>query len=99
DACALVLFGYPFHPQGKPDSLRTPHLYQLQTPTLIVQGSRDALGSFDEVQGYDLPAAISQEWLADGDHDFKPRKRSGFTHHQHLQAAAEAALTFIRKHT
>jgi predicted alpha/beta-hydrolase family hydrolase len=41
----LVCLGYPFHPPGQPDRLRTAHLRELRTPTLIVQGTRDALGS------------------------------------------------------
>jgi len=31
----LVCLGYPFHPPGKPDRLRTEHLRDLRTPTLI----------------------------------------------------------------
>src|SRR5712691_2037708 len=37
----LVCLGYPFHPPGKPQQLRTKHLAALRTPTLIVQGERD----------------------------------------------------------
>ena len=31
---ALICLGYPFHPVGKTDRLRTEHLRTLQTPTL-----------------------------------------------------------------
>ena len=41
----LVLLGYPLHPPGQPDKLRTAHLPTLRTPTLVVQGSRDEFGS------------------------------------------------------
>src|SRR5687767_9027203 len=37
----LVCLGYPFHPPGQPHRLRTAHLRELRTPTLIVQGTRD----------------------------------------------------------
>src|SRR5262249_20310081 len=37
----LVCLGYPFHPPGKPQQLRTRHLQELKTPTLILQGERD----------------------------------------------------------
>jgi predicted alpha/beta-hydrolase family hydrolase len=37
----LVCLGYPFHPTGKPDQLRVAHLRSIQTPTLILQGTRD----------------------------------------------------------
>jgi uncharacterized protein len=41
----LLCLGYPFHPPGKPDQLRTRHLGDLKTPTLIVQGTRDVFGA------------------------------------------------------
>src|ERR1700712_983937 len=34
----LVCLGYPFHPPEKPGQLRTAHLVDLRTPTLICQG-------------------------------------------------------------
>jgi len=43
-AAALVCLGYPFHPPGKSDRLRTEHLRVLRTPTLICQGTRDTFG-------------------------------------------------------
>ena len=37
------------------------------TPTLILQGERDALGNREDVAGYDLSKAITVHWLGDGD--------------------------------
>ena len=70
----LLCLGYPFHPPGRPDSLRTQHLERLQTPTLICQGTRDEFGSDAEVSGYTLSDQIEILWLADGDHDLRPRR-------------------------
>ena len=95
-ARGLVCLGYPFHPPGKPEKLRTEHLTALRTPTLIVQGERDAFGSRDEVGGYDLSDAIRIHWLADGDHSFVPRKKSGHTTAGHLAAAAAVTAEFIQ---
>ncbi len=92
----LVCLGYPFHPQGKPEKLRTEHLAGLQTPTLIVQGTRDKLGSQAEVETYELLSAIDVLWLEDGDHDLKPQVKSGFTHDEHLQRTAEKITEFIK---
>src|SRR5690349_19117937 len=50
----LLCLGYPFHPVGKPDQLRTAHLAELQTPTLIVQGTRDPFGTREETARYKL---------------------------------------------
>lgn len=95
-ARGLVCLGYPFHPPGKPERLRTEHLAALRTPTLIVQGERDAFGSKGEVGGYDLSDAIRVHWLADGDHSFVPRKRSGHTADGHLAEAAATTAEFIQ---
>jgi predicted alpha/beta-hydrolase family hydrolase len=86
----LVCIGYPFHPPKKPDRLRTAHLERLDCPALIIQGTRDPLGSRQEVAGYRLDERIEIVWLEDGDHDLKPRKKSGETFEGHLAAAAQA---------
>lgn len=94
-ARGLVCLGYPFHPPGKPDRLRTAHLAGLTTPTLFVQGTRDALGNRDEIGGYELSPAIRVVFLEDGDHSFKPRVRSGRSLEQNLGEAIEAVATFV----
>ncbi|WP_312930623.1 alpha/beta family hydrolase [Stutzerimonas nitrititolerans] len=94
-ADALVCLGYPFYAAGKPDKPRVAHLAGLRTPTLIVQGERDALGDRASVTGYALSPAIQLHWLAAADHDLKPLKRSGLTHEQHLDDAASAVAAFI----
>ena len=94
----LVCLGYPFHPPGKPERLRTEHLAQLKSPTLIVQGTRDTLGNEEEVANYHLSPAIEVSWLQDGDHSFKPRKKSGFTEESHLQIATAAVAGFLLRH-
>lgn len=95
-ARALVCLGYPFHPPGTPERLRTRHLADLRTPTLIVQGTRDPFGRPEEVGGYALSEAIRIAWIEDGDHSFKPRARSGRTERQNLEDAVAAVLAFLR---
>jgi predicted alpha/beta-hydrolase family hydrolase len=90
----LVVLGYPFHPPGKPEVLRTAHLETLATPTLIVQGVRDPFGSRSEVEGYALSPSIAILWAGDGDHDLGPRGGSGFTRKGNLAAAADAVAAF-----
>ncbi|MDX8516387.1 alpha/beta hydrolase family protein [Mesorhizobium captivum] len=90
EIAGLVCLGYPFHPPGKPEQLRTKHLADLKTPTLIFQGTRDEFGTKEEVATYGLSAAIEVIWLEDGDHDLKPRKAiSGFSTADHLKTVAE----------
>lgn len=96
-ADALVCLGYPFYAVGKPDKPRVAHLAELRTPTLIVQGERDALGDRSRVASYELAETIRLHWLNAADHDLKPLKSSGFSHEQHLQAAAEAVAGFLSR--
>ncbi len=91
----LVCLGYPFHPPGKPERLRTKHLETLRTPALIVQGTRDALGSREDVAGYSLSTSIRIAWIEDGDHSFKPRKSSGRTEAQNLSQAIVRVQEFL----
>jgi predicted alpha/beta-hydrolase family hydrolase len=91
----LVCLGYPFHPMGKPEQLRTAHLADLAAPTLICQGDRDIMGSRAEVERYALSPAIRIEWAPDGDHDLKPRKASGHSFAENLAAAADAVAAAV----
>jgi predicted alpha/beta-hydrolase family hydrolase len=94
----LVCLGYPFHPPGKPEQLRTAHLAALKTPALICQGTRDIFGTRDEVAGYALSPSIELLWLEDGDHDLKPRKAvSGFSAADHMKSMALAVAAFAGK--
>lgn len=92
----LVCLGYPFHPVGKPQTLRVEHLRALKTPTLILQGERDPFGARAEVATYDLSPAIQVHWLADGDHSFKPRKSSGRSERENWQEAIEQIAHFVQ---
>ncbi|MBL6597290.1 MAG: dienelactone hydrolase family protein [Alphaproteobacteria bacterium] len=96
-ATSLVCLGYPFHPPGKPDRLRTEHLATMQTPTLILQGERDPFGTKAEVDGYDLADTIEVQWLGDGNHDLAPRKKSGRTHSQNLEEAVAGIIHCLSK--
>ena len=93
--CACL--GYPFHPPGKPESLRIDHLQTLSRPQLMVQGTRDAMGNKDEVDGYPLDSGIQWLWLDDGNHDLKPRKASGHTHEAHMANAASSVAAFVKQ--
>jgi len=93
-----VCLGYPFHPPGKPEKAegRMAHLLELKTPTLILQGARDTFGTIEQVPGLPLSKAIKVQWLEDGDHGFKPRKKSGRTEDQNWQEAIDAMDLFAR---
>lgn len=92
----LVCAGYPFHPPGSPEKLRVAHLEKLQTPALICQGERDPFGTAEEVASYALSPQIDPHWLPDGDHDFRPRRASGRTLADNIEAAADAIAAALR---
>jgi predicted alpha/beta-hydrolase family hydrolase len=92
----LVCLGYPFHPPGRPQQLRTAHLATLRTPTLVVQGTRDPFGGREEVGAYRLSLAIRIAWIEDGDHGFAPRRASGRTRAQNVADAVAAVAGFVR---
>ena len=46
----LLLMSYPLHPPGKPAQLRTQHFFNLHTPALFVQGTRDPFGTIEEIE-------------------------------------------------
>ncbi len=79
DLAGLVFLGYPLHPPGRPDRLRSAHLREVKAPMLFVQGSRDTFGTPTELQ----PIISQLEPPADlfvvegGDHSFKVPKSAG----------------------
>ncbi|MCS5706151.1 MAG: alpha/beta family hydrolase [Cyanobacteriota bacterium] len=96
DVAGCLCLGYPFHPPGKPQQLRTEHLAELRTPTLILQGERDTFGRREEVETYPLSPQVQVEWLTAGDHSFKPTKSSGLSEADNWQAAVAQADRFMR---
>ena len=92
----VACLGFPFHPAGTPEKLRTDHFDDVGLPQLIIQGTRDPLGSQSDVDGYSLPKCIQWLWLDDGDHNLKPRIKSGFNYEQHLQKTIVHLANFVK---
>ncbi len=91
----VLCFGYPFHPPGKPDKLRTSHLDAVTCPMLVMQGERDPFGTMADVAQYALPQSVELHWAVAGNHDLVPSARSGLTADDNWTAAADAAARFI----
>ncbi|MFN6132257.1 MAG: alpha/beta family hydrolase [Synechococcaceae cyanobacterium] len=92
-----VCLGYPFHPPGKPDQLRTAHLASLRSPLLILQGERDSFGKRSEVEGYVLSERVELGWIPGGDHSFKPNRASGLEERGAWALAVAHADDFLRR--
>ncbi len=93
----LIAIGYPFHPIGKPDNLRLAPIQASSHPMLIIQGERDKLGNRAEIEGYELPQQCQVKFMQDGDHDIKPRVKSGYTLQEHIERAANYIEQFIHE--
>jgi len=91
----VICLGYPFHPIKKPDKLRLAPLQETQLPVLVLQGQRDALGSESEINDYEISSHCQLHYFTDGDHDLKPRVKSGYNLKQHQVAAVNKMRSFI----
>lgn len=76
-AAGLCLLGYPLHPAGQPDRLRTDHWDRVEVPTLMISGDRDRLCDLSllEAQTARMPTTPQVHVVAGADHAFAVRKR------------------------
>jgi predicted alpha/beta-hydrolase family hydrolase len=81
EVAGLVFLGYPLHPPGKPEQLRSRRLPAIRAPVLFVQGARDAFGTPEELRPIlsKLKAPADLLVVEEGDHSFKVPKAAGRT--------------------
>jgi uncharacterized protein len=94
----LVFLGYPLHPPGKPEKIRSAHLGDITVPMLFVEGTRDPfcpLETLEKVRA-DLAAETTVVVVEDGDHSFKVRKSSGRSSEQALDEVVEAVADWVK---
>jgi predicted alpha/beta-hydrolase family hydrolase len=91
DVNGLVFLGYPLHPPGQTAKLRVEHLEHIQKPMLFVQGTRDALGTPEEIQPFvkDLHPPAEIYAIEGGDHSFKAPKKFGIPQEQIYENALD----------
>jgi uncharacterized protein len=76
DALAGVFaLGYPLHPPGKPDQLRSAHLGGIAVPILITQGEFDPFGTPSELTPViaTMRSRVTLEVVPGGDHSLAVR--------------------------
>jgi uncharacterized protein len=90
----VVCFGYPLHPPGKPEQLRTAHWPSITVRVLIIQGERDTFGTPAEFQPHleSMSAPIRLHVIARGDHSLAVRGR---TSAEVQSEVADVAARFI----
>ncbi len=93
----LVFLGYPLHPPGRPDKLRSAHLGRIRAPMLFVQGSRDAFGTPDELRAALADAKANADvFVVDGgDHSFKVPKRGVMPQDQVYDAVCDEIVRWL----
>src|SRR6266849_2972721 len=94
----LVFLGYPLHPPGRPDKLRSKHLPDIRAPMLFVQGSRDAFGTPEELRAVlgGLEMASDLCVVEGGDHSFKVPKRSAVPQDQVYEFVLDEIVRWMR---
>lgn len=96
DIAAVICFGYPFHPPGKPERWRIDHLPAVGCPLMIVQGTRDPFGKREEVLVRDDLEGVSRWcWLNGGNHDFQPLSKQPEREADLIERAAQASNQFL----
>ncbi|SBS32011.1 Alpha/beta hydrolase family protein [Marinomonas aquimarina] len=95
---ACVALGFPFYPAKKMDKHRLEHLeHSSEVPFLILQGTRDALGSKEWVQQQSLPNNVEIQWLDGADHDFNVLKRYNLSDSQVMQWLSGQIKPFLQR--
>jgi predicted alpha/beta-hydrolase family hydrolase len=94
----VVVLGYPLHPPGRPDRLRAAHLARIRVPVLVVQGSRDAFGTPDELRAAFEPlgASATLHLVEGGDHSFRVPRRGPIGPAEVLERVREEVARWIR---
>jgi predicted alpha/beta-hydrolase family hydrolase len=74
-AKAIIFFGYPLHAPGRPGQPRDAHLSQVEVPMLFIQGTADALASFELMRALvkRLGPRARLHTVEGGDHSFRVR--------------------------
>jgi predicted alpha/beta-hydrolase family hydrolase len=95
----MVFLGYPLHPPGKPEKLRTAHLPSVNVPMLFVQGEHDAFGTPAELQAIlaTLPAAVELYAIAGADHSLVVPKRWPTSQSAILSAVQDRIVEWISR--
>ena len=94
----VIALGYPLHPPGKPEQMRTAHLPGITAPVLILQGERDAFGTPRELAPViqSMRAEVTLHVVAGGDHSLAVR---GQAKANALDSIAAVAAEWMERHS
>jgi predicted alpha/beta-hydrolase family hydrolase len=94
-ALGVLCYGYPLHPPGKPENPRVEHWPEVDVPVAILQGSRDAFGTPDEILPHvtRFPRRTTLIVVEGGDHSAKVAAKyapDGKARHERVAIAEHA---------
>jgi predicted alpha/beta-hydrolase family hydrolase len=73
----IIFYGFPLHPAGKPSTERADHLKNVKIPMLFLQGTRDALATWDLIESVCASLPLAKLVKIEGaDHSFKAGKQN-----------------------
>lgn len=72
----LIFYGFPLHQPGKPSTERAAHLKKVKAPMLFLQGTKDALATWDMIKALCKSLKKAKLVKLEGaDHSFKAGKK------------------------
>jgi predicted alpha/beta-hydrolase family hydrolase len=94
----VVLFGYPLHPIGK-STVRREEILTVDLPMLVVQGSRDELGTAAEMKSFVRRMPQARVHVVEGgDHSLALPKREGpQAQERALEGVGDAVAAFLKR--
>lgn len=98
DLAGLIFLGYPLHPPGRPEKLRSKHLSLIKSPMLFIQGARDTFGTAEELRP--IVKKLSRATLhviEGGDHSLKVPKSAGVTQEDVHKAVQDEIARWLKQ--
>lgn len=97
DLTGLVFLGYPLHPPGNPEKLRSKHLPLIKAPMLFIQGSRDTFGTAEELRPIVKKLSRATLHIIDGgDHSLKVPKSAGVTQAEVYKSVQDEIVRWLK---
>jgi predicted alpha/beta-hydrolase family hydrolase len=98
-AAGLLLVGYPLHPAGQPEKLRTEHLPRVPCPMLFLEGTRDPLCDLALLKPVlrKLGRRATLHVVEGGDHSFAVPKALGRSSTEVVAELVDATMDWLAK--
>lgn len=93
----LVFHGFPLHAPGRQGRDRAAHLFDIRSPMLFLQGTRDTLADLDLMREVtdELGERATLHVVESGDHSFAVLKREGRTADEVFEELADTARGYF----